>query len=148
MLSCDIEDGFTASGSNGISSSGASVRMRKTKRPREDISAPENLESEVGWNKRVYVKSWGCAHNSSDSEYMSGLLSKAGYTLTHDEATADLLLLNSCTVKSMHSLSVSLATCLLQHHLNNSLHMLSIEEGRRKCLWLSLVAFRRLAFTI
>jgi threonylcarbamoyladenosine tRNA methylthiotransferase CDKAL1 len=23
---------------------------------------------------RVYVKTWGCAHNSSDSEYMAGQL--------------------------------------------------------------------------
>lgn len=30
----------------------------------------------------VYVKTWGCSHNSSDSEYMSGQLSVAGYRVT------------------------------------------------------------------
>ena len=30
----------------------------------------------------VYVKTWGCAHNSSDSEYMAGQLAAQGYTIT------------------------------------------------------------------
>ena len=28
---------------------------------------------------RVYVRTWGCAHNSSDSEYMAGQLAEYGY---------------------------------------------------------------------
>lgn len=48
----------------------------------------------------VYVKTWGCAHNSSDSEYMAGQLSAYGYKLTDDKWDADLWLLNSCTVKN------------------------------------------------
>ncbi len=31
-------------------------------------------ESFVPGTGRVYVKTWGCAHNSSDSEYMAGQL--------------------------------------------------------------------------
>jgi len=30
----------------------------------------------------VYVKTWGCSHNSSDGEYMAGLLATSGYTIT------------------------------------------------------------------
>uniref|UniRef100_A0A2R5LJW5 tRNA-t(6)A37 methylthiotransferase n=1 Tax=Ornithodoros turicata TaxID=34597 RepID=A0A2R5LJW5_9ACAR len=48
----------------------------------------------------VYVKTWGCAHNSSDSEYMAGQLAASGYTIVDDAKKADLWLLNSCTVKN------------------------------------------------
>jgi len=30
----------------------------------------------------VYVKTWGCSHNNSDSEYMAGQLAAYGYTIT------------------------------------------------------------------
>ena len=48
----------------------------------------------------VYVKTWGCAHNSSDGEYMAGQLSEQGYKLTEDKEHADVWILNSCTVKN------------------------------------------------
>ncbi|KAK9701639.1 Radical SAM superfamily [Popillia japonica] len=48
----------------------------------------------------IYVKTWGCAHNSSDTEYMAGQLCAYGYKLTDDKMKADLWLLNSCTVKN------------------------------------------------
>ena len=51
-------------------------------------------------NARVYVKTWGCAHNSSDSEYMAGQLAAQGYTITNNKEEANLWLLNSCTVKN------------------------------------------------
>ena len=53
-------------------------------------------------DKKIYVKTWGCTHNSSDSEYMSGLLAQAGYQVSLDDRdrdTADCWVLNSCTVK-------------------------------------------------
>ena len=48
----------------------------------------------------VYVKTWGCAHNSSDGEYMAGQLAEQGYTLTERKEAADVWILNSCTVKN------------------------------------------------
>lgn len=57
---------------------------------------------EVSKNSAIYVKTWGCTHNSSDSEYMAGLLKQAGYNVIIDETRkleADCWLLNSCTVK-------------------------------------------------
>ena len=53
-------------------------------------------------NSKVYVKTWGCSHNTSDSEYMAGLLAEKGYIVTSDEKEkheSDIWLLNSCTVK-------------------------------------------------
>ncbi|XP_059058007.1 threonylcarbamoyladenosine tRNA methylthiotransferase [Achroia grisella] len=71
-------------------------REVKTTEPVEKVI----LESVVPGTQTIYVKTWGCAHNNSDSEYMAGLLAAHGYPLTEDKWQAQLWLLNSCTVKS------------------------------------------------
>ncbi|CAH9082397.1 unnamed protein product [Cuscuta epithymum] len=48
----------------------------------------------------IYIKTFGCSHNQSDSEYMAGQLSAFGYALTDVPDEADLWLINTCTVKS------------------------------------------------
>ena len=48
----------------------------------------------------VFVKTYGCSHNISDSEYMAGLLADYGYKIVDDMERADACLLNSCTVKN------------------------------------------------
>eukprot|EP00250_Pteridium_aquilinum_P020303 c24777_g1_i2 orf=129-1994(+) len=48
----------------------------------------------------IYLKTFGCAHNQSDSEYMAGQLSAYGYTISDEPEIADLWLINTCTVKS------------------------------------------------
>jgi threonylcarbamoyladenosine tRNA methylthiotransferase CDKAL1 len=35
--------------------------------------------SPVPGTQRIWVKTWGCSHNSSDSEYMMGQLQEYGY---------------------------------------------------------------------
>lgn len=57
-------------------------------------------ESNLTWRTSIYLRTWGCSHNNSDSEYMGGLLQKAGYTVTDNADQAGLWLLNSCTVKT------------------------------------------------
>jgi threonylcarbamoyladenosine tRNA methylthiotransferase CDKAL1 len=49
---------------------------------------------------KIWVKTFGCSHNSSDSEYMMGQLTEYGYQLVDQEDEADLWIVNSCTVKS------------------------------------------------
>eukprot|EP01025_Chloroclados_australasicus_P031033 TRINITY_DN3131_c0_g1_i1.p1 TRINITY_DN3131_c0_g1~~TRINITY_DN3131_c0_g1_i1.p1 ORF type:complete len:530 (+),score=31.12 TRINITY_DN3131_c0_g1_i1:150-1739(+) len=52
--------------------------------------------------QKLWVKSFGCSHNTSDSEYMMGQLVNYGYELVNDKQAdcADLWLINSCTVKN------------------------------------------------
>ncbi|XP_004924162.1 threonylcarbamoyladenosine tRNA methylthiotransferase [Bombyx mori] len=78
------------------------VSVRSKKREKKDPEQIEKviLESVVPGTQTIYVKTWGCAHNNSDSEYMAGLLAANGYKLTEDKWDAQLWLLNSCTVKS------------------------------------------------
>jgi tRNA-2-methylthio-N6-dimethylallyladenosine synthase len=50
--------------------------------------------------KRVHIKTFGCQMNEYDSGKMLEVLAAAeGYTATDDPAEADLLLLNSCSVR-------------------------------------------------
>ncbi|XP_059280525.1 uncharacterized protein LOC132034252 [Lycium ferocissimum] len=48
----------------------------------------------------IYIKTFGCSHNQSDSEYMAGQLSAFGYALSDNPDEADLWMINTCTVKS------------------------------------------------
>ncbi|XAR57488.1 tRNA (N6-L-threonylcarbamoyladenosine37-C2)-methylthiotransferase [Bertholletia excelsa] len=48
----------------------------------------------------IYMKTFGCSHNQSDSEYMAGQLSAFGYVLTDNPEDAHLWIINTCTVKS------------------------------------------------
>jgi len=48
---------------------------------------------------RIYIETYGCQMNVSDSELMLGVLSRAGYERTEDPAVADVLLVNTCAVR-------------------------------------------------
>lgn len=47
----------------------------------------------------VHIKTFGCSANLADSEVMAGLLQKEGYALVPEEKNADLIIVNSCSVK-------------------------------------------------
>ena len=60
-------------------------------------------DSVFGRGQTVYMRTWGCTHNTSDTEYMAGQLAEAGFKVSLKDAerlSADLWLLNSCTVKN------------------------------------------------
>ena len=50
--------------------------------------------------KKLKILTYGCQMNVADSERMSGLLQQIGYTLTDDFDAADLILINTCCVRS------------------------------------------------
>jgi tRNA-2-methylthio-N6-dimethylallyladenosine synthase len=49
----------------------------------------------------VYIKTYGCQMNERDSEQVAAQLVAKGYTLAPSEATADVILLNTCSVRDM-----------------------------------------------
>src|SRR6266446_1047212 len=49
--------------------------------------------------RRVYIETYGCQMNVSDSELMLGVLGREGYVRTEDPAEADVLLVNTCAVR-------------------------------------------------
>ncbi|KAH0777799.1 hypothetical protein KY290_009210 [Solanum tuberosum] len=61
----------------------------------QDSPAPK-----IPGTQTIYIKTFGCSHNQSDSEYMAGQLSAFGYSLSDNPDEADLWMINTCTVKS------------------------------------------------
>ena len=49
--------------------------------------------------RRIYIETYGCQMNVSDSELMFGVLGREGYVRTEDPAEADVLLVNTCAVR-------------------------------------------------
>jgi tRNA-2-methylthio-N6-dimethylallyladenosine synthase len=49
--------------------------------------------------RSVYVETFGCQMNKSDSEHMLGLLDEIGYQQTQDVKAADLMILNTCAIR-------------------------------------------------
>jgi tRNA-2-methylthio-N6-dimethylallyladenosine synthase len=49
----------------------------------------------------VYIKTYGCQMNERDSEAVAAQLVAKGYTLAPSEAVADVVLLNTCSVRDM-----------------------------------------------
>ena len=49
--------------------------------------------------KKFYIESYGCQMNFSDSEVVSSIISKEGYVPTTTLIEADLILLNTCSIR-------------------------------------------------
>ncbi len=49
--------------------------------------------------KKFYIESYGCAMNFSDSEIVASILGGAGYGPTRDMESADLILVNTCSIR-------------------------------------------------
>ena len=50
-------------------------------------------------NKKVYLESYGCAMNFSDSEIVASILNKEGYKLSKNPEEANLILINTCSIR-------------------------------------------------
>ena len=51
-------------------------------------------------DKHVYIKTFGCQMNERDSEIMEQLLSQAGYISVAEQEDADLVILNTCSIRA------------------------------------------------
>ena len=49
--------------------------------------------------KRFYIESYGCQMNFSDSEIVASILSDCDYHPTRDIESANLILLNTCSIR-------------------------------------------------
>lgn len=50
-------------------------------------------------SKKMYIESYGCQMNFSDSEIAASVLSKEGYTTTNNIDDADVVFLNTCSIR-------------------------------------------------
>lgn len=51
--------------------------------------------------KKVYIETMGCQMNKSDTERMLGMLSHFDYTETKEPENADLLMVNTCSIRQL-----------------------------------------------
>ncbi|WP_179950011.1 tRNA (N6-isopentenyl adenosine(37)-C2)-methylthiotransferase MiaB [Lutibacter citreus] len=52
-----------------------------------------------GNHKKLYIESYGCQMNLNDTEIVASILSKEGYNTTHLLEEADLVLVNTCSIR-------------------------------------------------
>ncbi|MEK6647255.1 MAG: tRNA (N6-isopentenyl adenosine(37)-C2)-methylthiotransferase MiaB [Candidatus Firestonebacteria bacterium] len=57
-------------------------------------------------SKKIYMLTFGCQMNDYDSELVKGVLQKAGYVFVQDMKLADIILLNTCSVRKTAVLHV------------------------------------------
>lgn len=56
--------------------------------------------------KKLYVESYGCQMNFSDSEIVASIMGKAGYQTTKNAEEADVVLINTCSIRDNAELRV------------------------------------------
>ena len=56
-------------------------------------------ESSSDTSKHFYIESYGCAMNFSDSEIVGSILGGAGFSPTRNMEIADLILINTCSIR-------------------------------------------------
>jgi tRNA-2-methylthio-N6-dimethylallyladenosine synthase len=49
--------------------------------------------------RKFYIESYGCAMNFADSEVVASILQGAGFTATRDYTEADLVMINTCSIR-------------------------------------------------
>ena len=49
--------------------------------------------------KKLYIETYGCQMNVADSEVVAAVMKMAGYEPTDNEAEADAVFLNTCSVR-------------------------------------------------
>lgn len=72
-----------------------------TPHDQEGLELPRLLAEEPApsGTRRLYIESYGCQMNFSDSEIVASILRKEGYAATATLAEADVVLLNTCAIR-------------------------------------------------
>ena len=75
------------------------IVVQKTLPILENIDTARLPQTECDGPASVYLETYGCQMNVSDSEIVASVLRDAGYGLTHDPLQADVVLLNTCAIR-------------------------------------------------
>lgn len=65
----------------------------------EQQGAPTMIEGPSEERKKLYLESYGCQMNFSDSEIVASILKEEGYRTTASSEDADVILLNTCSIR-------------------------------------------------
>ena len=72
-----------------------------TETDKEALELPRTSieENNITGKRRLYIESYGCQMNFSDSEIVTSILQEGGYTTTANFENADVILLNTCAIR-------------------------------------------------
>lgn len=65
----------------------------------EDLDFLEKAEKKSGYRGKLYIESYGCQMNFSDSEIVASVLEKDGFQVTKVMEEADVVFLNTCSIR-------------------------------------------------
>ena len=65
----------------------------------DDVDAKKLAYTDSEGARQVYLETYGCQMNVSDSEIVASILRDHGYGLTRDAERADVILLNTCAIR-------------------------------------------------
>lgn len=65
----------------------------------EDISLIDEPKEAAKSKGKLFIESYGCQMNFSDSEIVASILKKEGYDLTQKPEEADMIFLNTCSIR-------------------------------------------------
>ena len=72
------------------------ILKEEDKRPSSEVRVTANKGSS---DRKLYIESYGCQMNFSDSEIVASILEKEGFGTTSDAENADVILLNTCSIR-------------------------------------------------
>ena len=64
------------------------------------------VEGNISNTKKLFIESYGCQMNFSDSEVVASILAKEGYNTTQNLEEADLVLVNTCSIREKAEITV------------------------------------------
>ncbi|MDM9631538.1 tRNA (N6-isopentenyl adenosine(37)-C2)-methylthiotransferase MiaB [Robiginitalea aurantiaca] len=67
---------------------------------------PVSLKGTDANTRKLYIESYGCQMNFSDSEIVAAILTKEGFNTTQQMEEADLILVNTCSIREKAELTV------------------------------------------
>lgn len=96
--------------------------MQENKELLEDSRQGEALQMPTSTakagGKKLYIESYGCQMNFSDSEIVASVLNKEGYTTTTNMDEADLVFLNTCSIRDKAEETVRKRLNAIKHDPN------------------------------
>ena len=63
-------------------------------------------DENTGKTKKLYIESYGCQMNFSDSEIVASIMKENGFDTTSDFEQADVIFLNTCSIREKAELTV------------------------------------------
>jgi tRNA-2-methylthio-N6-dimethylallyladenosine synthase len=79
--------------------------------------------------KKVFLQTFGCQMNVYDSEKLKSMLLSSGHSLTEDESKADVIVLNTCSVREKAERRALGRLCDLSRHKAANSHITLVVAG-------------------